>query len=157
MSVRTSWTNVLSCVHKMCEWTYGQTNMKRAITLAKINHPWNQYNMRILRSWPTKISSPWSRFKLASVVIVTDCIGSKSNYHTITAKTRPHKFCRISDYFTAISWQGLAINLTATISLKYCWKWYDIAGKLLKCTSFQNRKMKCEVWFVAILLVKWSS
>ena len=44
-----------SCVHKMCEWTYGQTNMKRAITLAKINHPWNRYNMRMLRSWPTKI------------------------------------------------------------------------------------------------------
>jgi hypothetical protein len=43
------------------------------------------------------------------------------------------------------------IDLTATISLKYCWKWYDIAGKLLKCTSFQNRKMKCEVWFVAIV------
>ena len=48
-------TNDLSCVHKMCEWTYGQTNMKMAITLAKINHPWNRYNMRILRSWPTKI------------------------------------------------------------------------------------------------------
>jgi hypothetical protein len=44
-----------SCVHKMCGWTYGQTNMKRAITLAKINHPWNRYNMRMLRSWPTKI------------------------------------------------------------------------------------------------------
>jgi hypothetical protein len=27
-----------SCVHKMCERTYGQTNMKRTITLAKINH-----------------------------------------------------------------------------------------------------------------------
>jgi hypothetical protein len=26
-----------SCVHKMCGWTYGQTNMKMAITLAKIN------------------------------------------------------------------------------------------------------------------------
>jgi hypothetical protein len=36
------------CVHKMCERTYGQTNMKRAITLAKINHPWNRYNMHIL-------------------------------------------------------------------------------------------------------------
>ena len=44
-----------SCVHKMCEQTYGQTNMKRSITLAKINHPWNQYNMCMLRSWPTKI------------------------------------------------------------------------------------------------------
>ena len=44
-----------SCVHKMCEQTYGQTNMKRAITLAKINHPWNQYDMRMLRSWPIKI------------------------------------------------------------------------------------------------------
>jgi hypothetical protein len=33
---------------------YGQTNMKRAITLAKINHPWNWYNMRMLRSWPIK-------------------------------------------------------------------------------------------------------
>jgi hypothetical protein len=48
-------TNDLSCVHKMCEWTYGQTNMKRAITLAKINHPWNWHNMRMLRSWSTKI------------------------------------------------------------------------------------------------------
>jgi hypothetical protein len=44
-----------SCVHKMCEWTYGQTNMKRAITLAKINHPWNRYTMPMLTSWPTKI------------------------------------------------------------------------------------------------------
>jgi hypothetical protein len=37
-----------SCVHKMCEWTHGQTNMKRVITLAKINHPWNRHNMRML-------------------------------------------------------------------------------------------------------------
>jgi hypothetical protein len=36
---------------------YGQTNMKRALTLAKINHPWNWYNMHMLRSWPTKIPS----------------------------------------------------------------------------------------------------
>jgi hypothetical protein len=43
-----------SCVHKMCGWTYGQTSMKRAITLAKINHPWNRY-MCMLSSWPTKI------------------------------------------------------------------------------------------------------
>jgi hypothetical protein len=34
-----------SCVHKMCGRTYGQTNMKRAMTLAKINHPWNRYYM----------------------------------------------------------------------------------------------------------------
>ena len=44
-----------SCVHKMCGRTYGQTNMKRAITLTKINHPWNRYNMCMLRSWPIKI------------------------------------------------------------------------------------------------------
>jgi hypothetical protein len=44
-----------SCVHKMCEQTYGQTNMKRAITLAKINQPWNRYNMHMLKSWPIKI------------------------------------------------------------------------------------------------------
>jgi hypothetical protein len=44
-----------SCVHKMCERTYGQTNMKRAITLAKINHLWNRYNMRMPRPWSTKI------------------------------------------------------------------------------------------------------
>jgi hypothetical protein len=37
-------------VHKMCGRTYGQTNMKRAITLAKINHQWKQYTMRMLRS-----------------------------------------------------------------------------------------------------------
>jgi hypothetical protein len=44
-----------SCIHKMCGWTYGQTNMKRATTLANINHPWNRYNMPMLRSWPIKI------------------------------------------------------------------------------------------------------
>jgi hypothetical protein len=41
-----------SCIHKICGRTYGQTNMKRALTLAKINHPWNRYNMHMLRSWP---------------------------------------------------------------------------------------------------------
>jgi hypothetical protein len=40
-----------SCVHKMCKRMYGQTNMKRAITLAKINHPWNRYNMRMYLGW----------------------------------------------------------------------------------------------------------
>jgi hypothetical protein len=49
------WTCAYCCVHKMCERTYGQTNMKRAITLAKINHPWNRYNMHMFRSWPIKI------------------------------------------------------------------------------------------------------
>jgi hypothetical protein len=35
-------------------------------------------------------TSPWSKFKLTtSVVIGTDCIGSKSNYHTTTATTVP--------------------------------------------------------------------
>jgi hypothetical protein len=29
--------------------------IRSAITLAKINHPWNRYNMRMLRSWPTKM------------------------------------------------------------------------------------------------------
>jgi hypothetical protein len=46
-----------SCVHKKCERTYGQTNMKRAMTLAKINHPWNRYNIHMLRSYPIKIPS----------------------------------------------------------------------------------------------------
>jgi hypothetical protein len=46
---------VLWYPHKMCERTYGQTNMKRALTLAKINHPWNRYNMHMLRSWPIQI------------------------------------------------------------------------------------------------------
>jgi hypothetical protein len=44
-----------SCIHKMCERTYGQTNMKRPMTLTKIHHPWNRYNMCMVRSWPTKI------------------------------------------------------------------------------------------------------
>jgi hypothetical protein len=38
-----------SCVHKMCGRTYGQTNMKRATTLAKINHPCNRYKARYTR------------------------------------------------------------------------------------------------------------
>ena len=46
-----------SCVHKMYGRTYGQTNMKRAITVAKINHPLNRYNMPMLRSWLTKIKN----------------------------------------------------------------------------------------------------
>ena len=46
-----------SCVHNMSERTYGQINMKRAIVLANINHPWNRYNMRMLRAWPIKIPS----------------------------------------------------------------------------------------------------
>jgi hypothetical protein len=38
----------------------------------------------------TLYTSPWSRFKLTSVVIGTDCIGGcKSNYHTITTTTAP--------------------------------------------------------------------
>jgi hypothetical protein len=45
-----------SCIHKMCRRTYGQTNMKRASTLAKINHPWNWYNMRHI--W--YLGWPWS-------------------------------------------------------------------------------------------------
>jgi hypothetical protein len=44
-----------SCIHKMCGRIYGQTNMKRAITLEKINQMWNRYNMHMLRSWPIKI------------------------------------------------------------------------------------------------------
>jgi seryl-tRNA synthetase len=52
--IKSNKRQMTSCVHKMCGRTYGQTNMKRAITLAKINHPWNRYNMRMLRSWPTK-------------------------------------------------------------------------------------------------------
>jgi uncharacterized protein (DUF3820 family) len=47
-------SQMTSCVHKMCKRTYGQTNMKRAITLAKFNHPWNRYNMRMLISWPIR-------------------------------------------------------------------------------------------------------
>ena len=35
-------------------------------------------------------TSPWSKFELTtSVVIGTDCIGNKSNYHTITPTTGP--------------------------------------------------------------------
>ena len=44
-----------SCVHKMCGGTYGETNMKSAMTLAKINRPRNRYNMHILRSWSINI------------------------------------------------------------------------------------------------------
>jgi hypothetical protein len=42
-------------------------------------------------------TSPWSRFELTSVVIVTDCLGSCiSNYHTITAMTAPTERWRIA-------------------------------------------------------------
>jgi hypothetical protein len=47
------------CVHKMCGWTYGQTNMKRAMTLTKINHPWNWYDMLLceLRAYTVAVLS----------------------------------------------------------------------------------------------------
>jgi hypothetical protein len=35
--------------------SYSQTNMKRGTTLARINHLWNRYNMRMPRSWSIKI------------------------------------------------------------------------------------------------------
>ena len=62
-----------SCVHKMCEQTYGQTNMKRATTLAKINHPWNRYTMRMLRSWPTKIPNMNKMRQDKWLVVYTRC------------------------------------------------------------------------------------
>jgi hypothetical protein len=55
MWIKCNKRQMTSCIHKMCERTFGQTNMKRAITLAKITHPWNRNNMHMLRSWTTKI------------------------------------------------------------------------------------------------------
>jgi hypothetical protein len=44
-----------SCVHKMCERTYGQINMKRAITLAKINSVKSVYvHAQIMANQDTK-------------------------------------------------------------------------------------------------------
>jgi hypothetical protein len=40
------------CVHKMCERTYGQTNMKRAITLTKFNHPLIRFIALFMFVWP---------------------------------------------------------------------------------------------------------
>jgi hypothetical protein len=62
---------------KMCERTYGQTNMKRAITLAKINHLWNRYNMRMLRSWPTKIPN----INIIPISRMVDLCESYSPFH----------------------------------------------------------------------------
>jgi hypothetical protein len=82
-----------SCVHKMYERTYGQTNMKRGITLAKFNHPWNLYNMRKLRSWPTKIPNmhfihilyldwPWSEHvHIITISQMIDFCDSYSPFH----------------------------------------------------------------------------
>ena len=53
--IKSNKRQMTSCVQKMCRRTYGQTNMKMTITLAKINLPWNRYNMHMLRSWPTKM------------------------------------------------------------------------------------------------------
>jgi hypothetical protein len=56
--------------------------------------PWQNHNLSQVTDKLYQImlhTSPWSRFKLTtSVVIDTDCIGScKSNYHTITATKTP--------------------------------------------------------------------
>jgi hypothetical protein len=42
--IKSNKRQMTSCVHKMCGRTYGQTNMKRATTLAKNNHSWNWYS-----------------------------------------------------------------------------------------------------------------
>jgi hypothetical protein len=54
--------------------TYGQTNMKRAKTLAKINHRWNWYNMRMLRSWPTKIPNMNKMRQKTNASVLTSCV-----------------------------------------------------------------------------------
>ena len=66
-------------------------------------------------------TSPWSRFKLTSVAIGTNCIGScKSNYHTIKATTAPlyrwiYSFKMNANYYfkrwrTSLPWQRTSIK-----------------------------------------------
>ena len=52
---------------------------------------------------------PWSRFKLTSVVIHTDCIGScKSNYHTFTATMAPLKCVQVE--WHVYMWPVLSVS-----------------------------------------------
>jgi hypothetical protein len=68
-------------------------NMKRAISLAQINHSWNRYNRQMLRSWPIKIpnmNKMWQRQ-------MTSCV---------------HKMCRRT--YGQTTWKGLYLSLKST-------------------------------------------
>jgi len=79
-------------------------------------------------------TSPCSRFELTtSVVICTDCLGSsKSNYHTITARTAPFYSCILNNHDN---------NLTLIFLVMIKWKFVQFSSyKLSICHfSFMNK------------------
>jgi hypothetical protein len=101
-----------SCVHKMLKRTYGQTNMKRAITLAKINHPWNWYNIRMLRSWHAHI---------IPISWMVDFCESNSPFHVcLTIRPFPHLVYATSHFWCGNgrmvkqTWKGLQLSRKST-------------------------------------------
>jgi hypothetical protein len=118
--------------------------MKRAITLAKINHPWNRYNMRMLRSWPIKIPNmnyahiiPFSR--------MVDFCESHSPYHVcLTICPFAHLVYATSHLFFVtfnsylVSW--LAMILACTYYTDFTDGWflrelYPFSCSLTSCCS----------------------
>jgi hypothetical protein len=83
-----------SCVHKMCERTYGQTNMKRAITLTKINHLWNWYGLLsyFIHIW--YLDWPWSEHAhIIPISRMVDFCESYNPFHVCLTIRRPHILC----------------------------------------------------------------
>ena len=74
-------------------------------------------------------TSPWSKFELTSVVISTDCIGSKFNYHTITAMVMGY-YCIVNLYFFGSDWEHREVCIVVVRTLleevQTCHKYTDL-------------------------------
>jgi hypothetical protein len=75
-------------------------------------------------------TSPWSRFELTtSVVIGTDCIGSKLNYHMITSTVMGH-YCIVNLYFFCSDWEHREVCIVVVRTLleevQTCHKYTDL-------------------------------
>jgi hypothetical protein len=85
-----------SCVHKMCERMYGQTNMKKAITLAKINH-----SKRLLANCPGRIHISWFQHSLHSFMPLHHV---KSHYNLILYYTSTYVANMFMGQWKYFSW-----------------------------------------------------
>ena len=73
---------------------------------------------------------PWSRFEFTtSVVIGTDCIGSKSNHHTITVTMSP-QICLIKDLKCTTKYKTSVICSL----IKNVWNWLHFFGYICQAS-----------------------
>jgi hypothetical protein len=141
---------MISCVQKMCERTYGQTNMKRAITLAKINHTWNLYNMRIIAQIMANRYQIWIKCDKRQMTSCVDWPWSEHAY--IIPISRMVNFCESYSPFHVCLTICPSIHLVyATSHLSFVtFYWYLVSWSkdkwLVAYTRCANRHMVKQTW-----------